>query len=84
MYPDITKVYLKSLLRPVLEFLHVKPGRVAQSVADNSPSRISGRRNESMWPDRVSNPGLLVLEPDAPLTAVGGPASSNLARVYSA
>ena len=28
-------------------------------------STISGRRNESMWPDRVSNPGPLALESDA-------------------
>ena len=31
-------------------------------VTDNCPSRISGRRIESMWPDRESNPGPLTLE----------------------
>ena len=32
---------------------------------DNCPACISGRRNESMWPDWVSNPGPLALETDA-------------------
>ena len=34
-------------------------------VTDNYPSWISGRGNESMWPDRVSNFGPLALESDA-------------------
>ena len=35
---------------------------------------ISGRRNESMWPDWVSKPGPLPLESDAQPTALRGPA----------
>ena len=44
-------------------------------VTDNCPSRISGRRNESMWPDRVSNPGPLTYKPGALPTALRGPES---------
>ena len=39
-----------------------------------SPVTNGGRRNESMWPDRVSNPGPLVLESDALPTALRGAA----------
>ena len=35
---------------------------------------ISGKRNESMWPDRVSNPGPLTYESAALPTAQRGPA----------
>ena len=34
-------------------------------------------RNESIWPDVVSNPGPLALESDALPTALRGPASFN-------
>ena len=44
-------------------------------VTDNCPSLISGRRMESMWPDRVSNTGSLILESDALPAALYGPSS---------
>ena len=34
----------------------------------------SGKRHESVWPDRVSNPGPLAHESDALLTGLRGPA----------
>ena len=43
-------------------------------VADNCPSWISRRKNKSLWPDWVSNPGPLALESDALLTALHGSA----------
>ena len=33
-------------------------------IGNSCPSWISGRRNENMWPDRLSNPGPLALESD--------------------
>ena len=47
---------------------------ILSPVTDNCPSWISGRRNESMWPDRVSNPGPLTYESGALPTALRGPA----------
>ena len=57
-------------LRPVNQyFVHI-----LSPVTDNCPSWISGRWNESMWPDRVSNPGPLTYESGALSTALRGPA----------
>ena len=53
--------------RPPKYFVHI-----LSPVTDNCPSRISGRRNESMWPDRGSNPGPLALESEALPTARRG------------
>ena len=54
-------------------------------VTDNCSSWISGRRNESMWPDRVSNPGPLTYESGALPTALRGRALLvvRLIRVHS-
>ena len=43
---------------------------ILSPVADNCPSCINGRRNESIWPDWVSNPGPLTHESDALATAL--------------
>ena len=43
---------------------------------------MSGRRNESIWPDRVSNPGPLVLELDALPIALRGPALLNVNNIF--
>ena len=48
---------------------------ILSPVTDSCPSRISGRRNESMWPDWISNPGPLALESDALPIALRGPAN---------
>ena len=50
---------------------------ILSPVTDKFPSCISGRRNESMWPDRVSNPGPLAHESDALPTALRDPAISS-------
>ena len=46
-------------------------------ITDNYPSCISGRRNESVWPDRVSNPGLLTYDSGALPIALCGPACAH-------
>ena len=46
---------------------------ILSPVTDNCPSWVSGRRNESMWPDRVSSPGPLAHESDALPTVLRGP-----------
>ena len=47
---------------------------ILSPVTDNCPSWKSGRRNESMLPDRVSNPGPLTYESGALPIALRGPA----------
>ena len=42
------------------------------AITANCPSLISGGRNESKWPNWVSNPGPLALESDTPPTAPSG------------
>ena len=44
-------------------------------VTDNCPSLKSGRRNESMLPDQVSNPGPLTYESGALPIVLRGPAN---------
>ena len=53
--------------RPGQYFVHI-----LSPVTDNC-----GRRNESMWPDQISNPGPLNYESGARLTALHGPAIRN-------
>ena len=48
---------------------------ILSPVTDNCPSWKSGRRNESVLPDRVSNPGPLTYESGALPIALRGPAS---------
>ena len=48
---------------------------ILSPVTDNYPSWISEKRIESMWSDRVSNPGSLALDSDALPIALRGPAS---------
>ena len=50
---------------------------IRSPVTDNCPSCKSGRRNESMLPDRVSNPGLLTYESGALPIALRGPATGS-------
>ena len=59
-------------LASTCNFVHI-----LSPVTDNCPSGISGRRNESMWPDQVSNPGPLTFESGALPTAIHGPAIRN-------
>ena len=47
---------------------------ILSPVTDNCSSKISGRRNESTWPDQVLNPGPLTYESGALPTALCGPA----------
>ena len=49
---------------------------ILSMVTDNCPSGISGRRNESMWLDRISNPGPLALESDVLPTALRFPSEN--------
>ena len=51
---------------------------ILSPVTDNCPSWKSGRRNESMLPDRVSNPGPLTYESGALPIALRGPASEEI------
>ena len=60
-------------LRPPY-FVHI-----LSPVTDNCPSWIS-RRNESMWPDRVSNPGPLTYQSGTLPTALRGPTSVSWRR----
>ena len=48
---------------------------ILSPVTDNCPSWKSGRRNESMLPDRVSNPRPLTYESGALPIALRGPAA---------
>ena len=48
---------------------------ILSPVTDNCPSSVSGRSNDSMWPDRVSNPGPLAIESDALPSALRIPAT---------
>ena len=61
-------IQLLSSLRPSKAVNHYFVHILAPETG-KCPFRISGRRNESMWPDRVSNPGHLVFEQDVLLTA---------------
>ena len=70
---NLTTLFLGRLRPPkrfTQYFVHI-----LSPVTDNCPSLISGRRNESMWPDRVSNPGPLIYESGALPTALRGPAT---------
>ena len=69
---NLTTLFLGRLRPHKRYFMHI-----LSPVTDNQSSLISGRRNDSMWPDRVSNPGPLTNESGAPLTALRGPA-----RIY--
>ena len=64
---NLTKLFLGRLRPPNVHIL--------SPVTDSCPSRISGRKNETVWPDRISNPGPLALESDALPTALRGPAN---------
>ena len=63
---NLTTLFL-GRLRPPRRFVHI-----LLPVTDNCPSWKSGRRNESMLPDLVSNPGPLTYESGAlPITKTG-------------
>ena len=55
---------------------------ILSPVTDNRPSRISGRKNESLWPDRISSPGPLAREFDLLPTALCSPATRNQFYMY--
>ena len=50
---NLTILFLGRLRPPVNQYLV----HILSPVTDNCPSSISGKRNESMRPDRVSYPG---------------------------
>ena len=66
---NLTTLFLGGL-RPPKRLTSTPP------VTDNCPSWISGRRNESMLPERVSNQGHLTYESGALPTAQRGSAST--------
>ena len=70
---NLTTLFL-GRLRPPKRLTKLSP------ITDNCPFSVSGRRNESSLPDRVSYPEPLALESDALPTAPCGPAV--LKKVY--
>ena len=74
---NLTKLFLDRHRLP--ERLTSNSCTYLSPIIDDCPSCISGRGNESMWTDRVSNPGPLALDSDALRTALRGPANRNSA-----
>ena len=70
--PSLELTRYSDFLRYSWAALTTRPRRFS---SDNCPSWISGRRNLSMWPDWVSNPGPLTYETGALPTALRSPAS---------